>query len=373
MTRDSGSAASRGNAWLGSGLAVLGLVTFLLLGPGAVAQGAGFRPHLPEPLSHAGYGSGCGAAVDSQGDLYAADFGTVHIYDTSGAEITSMSAPAACQLAVDSTGALYVQAWAGFGGAVTKYLPSEYPPVSTTTYSLDTSVNGDGTLDPGPTRGVAVNPATDDVYTAHPLRTETQLFAISGMTTEATTFTVGNLPPACASTVTESITYSSNAATRRGRIDTAVEKACSGGVNDDFAFGGSGPAVTFQGQFANQDVPQLDLHPGRRLLHGHDDRQRRHRPDHPVPPGRHRGERRDRLRSRGGQLCRTGRLRHQRPRLRVRRSAQRTYDLQPGPVHAGDLLRRLDDSRGIDRRRGYRLRDSRGPVQRARLRLRQRP
>ncbi len=166
--RQVGNASRRtGGVAKGGLLGLFFLVSFMILLTAPV-RGAGTHQHLPT-LSHSGYGSGCGAAVDSDGDLYASDFGTVHIYDTAGAEITSHFAPNACMLAIDSTGALYVQTWSGSGGQVRKYLPSEYPPVTGTTYSLDTSVlSGTGLIDSGPSRGIAVDPASGDLYVSHP-------------------------------------------------------------------------------------------------------------------------------------------------------------------------------------------------------------
>jgi hypothetical protein len=241
------------------------------------AFGALEHAHLPS-LSHTGYTDGCGAAVDSHGDLYAADFGTVHVYDPNGAEITSLSSPQACQLAVDASGSLYVQEWIGPGGAggkVRKYVPSQYPPVSGTTYSLDASIgesspgahDGNGLIDAGPTGGVAVDPATGDVYTSHPLRNELQTLTFNSVTTEVDKFTIGNLPAACASSTTAEITYTSTGSTRRDRIDNALEAACtnasplSGSATNGGDFkvssAGSSPVITFQGQFASKNTPQL--------------------------------------------------------------------------------------------------------------------
>jgi hypothetical protein len=107
----------------------------------------------------------CGSTVDSDGNLYVATFGEVKIFDDSGTALTSFSAPNACGVAVDSTGDLYVQT---YSAEVTKYNPSSFPPTAATTYSKDSSINGNGILDPEASNAVAVNPATDDVYVSHP-------------------------------------------------------------------------------------------------------------------------------------------------------------------------------------------------------------
>jgi len=253
----------------------LGLVFVLSLIFSSSALGAGVRPAL-SALSHEGLAEGCGAVVDSQGDLYASDKGTVHIYDPAGAEITSFTSPEACQLAVDGTGALYVQEWLSVtetGGKVSKYVPSEFPPVATTTYSLDVSINesspgagdGDGVIDPR-AAGVAVDPSTGDVYTSHPATNEKQVVTLEGMTDEVTTFTLGGLPAACDNSSTAPITFSGSGGERRIRIDNALEAACTGAsplgfpaINGgDFRVSNAAaPVIFFKGQFTGTDVPTL--------------------------------------------------------------------------------------------------------------------
>jgi hypothetical protein len=249
----------------------LGLAIALLLLFGAQAEGAGVRPHLPS-LSHSGFSIGCGDTVDKNGYLYATDAGTVRLYDTAGAEVTSFASTGACGLAVDSNGTLYVQA---AKGAVSKYIPSDFPPVSTTSYTLDGSINesspgahdGNGVIDSASTRGVAVDPATGDVYTSHPGINEKQGIAPTGMVSDVGKFAIGNLPPACSTATTAEITFSSIGATRRERIDNALEAACSGASpqselaalnGGDFRVGATAsPLITFQGHLAAQNFPLL--------------------------------------------------------------------------------------------------------------------
>jgi len=147
--------------------AVLAITTFALLAfaPGALASPS--HPYIPS-LSQSGYFEGCGAAVDSHGYVYAVDYGTIHIYNPSGALVTSFQDPDenACQIAVDNSGDIYVQE---YGDHTYKMNPSSPLPVTgSTTYSLDPSIGGGtGVLDSGAGNSVAVDPSTGDVYVAH--------------------------------------------------------------------------------------------------------------------------------------------------------------------------------------------------------------
>jgi hypothetical protein len=127
------------------------------------------HPELPA-LNQTGFQRVCGLAVDSAGNRYVADYANagdkVKIYSPSGTLITSfapsVNAEAPCALAVDSQGNLYVN---GLNTDVVKYKPSAFPPTSSTTYEPDTSINSTGVLAEF-AHGVAVDPATDNVYVA---------------------------------------------------------------------------------------------------------------------------------------------------------------------------------------------------------------
>jgi streptogramin lyase len=147
-----------------------------LLFSAASAQAALTHPFLPE-LSHEEAFQGeaffnpCGAATDSQGDLYVADYSAdmIYVYDPAGALLTKFTPTAnaenPCALAVDSAGNIYVNGW---GTDVVRYAPapSAYPPTAATTYAADTALNGTGTLVASGATSVAVDPASDDVYVA---------------------------------------------------------------------------------------------------------------------------------------------------------------------------------------------------------------
>ncbi|HEY2334174.1 MAG TPA: hypothetical protein VGH58_04095 [Solirubrobacterales bacterium] len=152
-----------------SGSAFVSLTLLALTLFAAPACAALSHPFLPS-LSHEGaFHDPCGAATDSEGDLYASAYqdNAVKIYDASGAFVTeftpSANAEAPCGIAVDSAGNLYVNGW---GTDVVKYKPSAYPPSGATTYSPDTAVNGNGKVVSSGATSVAVDPATQNVYVA---------------------------------------------------------------------------------------------------------------------------------------------------------------------------------------------------------------
>lgn len=132
----------------------------------ALAGAAEAAEHPYEPaLSQSGIPEACGAAVDSQGDLYVASFSgeVVHVFTPAGSPITEIhtaghNAGPPCSLAVDPAGDVYVN---GLNMDVVKYSPSAYPPVvGATTYTSSAP------LATGPITSVAVDPATGNVYTA---------------------------------------------------------------------------------------------------------------------------------------------------------------------------------------------------------------
>jgi hypothetical protein len=92
----------------------------------------------------------CGLAVDSSGDFYVSDH-YHHVVDDFSSSFTYFTqltgAASPCGLAVGSGGVFYVNE---LHGAVSRY--AAFPSGAKTT------------LDPGPATGVAVDPATDDVY-----------------------------------------------------------------------------------------------------------------------------------------------------------------------------------------------------------------
>ena len=100
--------------------------------------------------------------------------------------------------------------------------------------------------------GLALDAATEALYTIKPGLFEEQKVEQSGMTNEASKFKLGNLPAGCASSSTAPITYTSGNVTRAGRIREALNAACGPGIEAL----GSG-LIRFRGQFEFENVPQL--------------------------------------------------------------------------------------------------------------------
>jgi hypothetical protein len=111
----------------------------------------------------------CGVAVDSAGDVYVSDYyqnrvvvfnkkleyltqiTNVDPLDTGG--VAPIDGP--CDLAVDSTGRVYVN---DYHRDVVRFTPAQYPPVAKMTYGARL------TIDEAHSTGVSVDPATDRVY-----------------------------------------------------------------------------------------------------------------------------------------------------------------------------------------------------------------
>jgi len=111
----------------------------------------------------------CGVAIDSAGDIYVADYyqNRVLVFDKKEKFLTKITginpidaggvAPIGgpCELAVDSTGRLYVN---DYHRDVVSFTPAQYPPVEGTAYTAAATIS---TAEP---TGVAVEPGSDDVY-----------------------------------------------------------------------------------------------------------------------------------------------------------------------------------------------------------------
>jgi hypothetical protein len=104
-----------------------------------------------------GFGEVCGVAVDSEGDVYVADYEHgIEVFEPSGAPLTSLPISAVCGIAVGPGGALYANE---YRAAVYRFDPSEYPVTAATAYAAGP------TIDPGPVVGVAADTTNGDVYT----------------------------------------------------------------------------------------------------------------------------------------------------------------------------------------------------------------
>ena len=118
--------------------------------------------HPAQPFNHA-----CGAAVDSQGDVYVASAGNnaIDVFDSAHKYLASIGGSVKpCGLAVTSKGELYVSESDGSdsdGGNVVRYTPNAYPLVSPPTYGPPEPIDSSGKA-----RGVAVDPVDDHLYVA---------------------------------------------------------------------------------------------------------------------------------------------------------------------------------------------------------------
>ena len=106
-----------------------------------------------------GFGELLGTGVDSNGDIYAADYyGTVSVFAPTGALLTSFSVARAGNVAIDSQGNAYVLHW---NGGVEKFVPSAYPVTGSTTWTSA------GEIDTAFSATVAIEPETDHVFVDH--------------------------------------------------------------------------------------------------------------------------------------------------------------------------------------------------------------
>ena len=107
-----------------------------------------------------GFEGPCGLAVDSLGDFYLADYyrHNVDVFSSSRSYLAQLSKEdpldGPCGLALGGS-ALYV---GNYHGDVVKYAPSSFPPGSKTTWGAGLAI------DPGPATGVAVDPASGEIY-----------------------------------------------------------------------------------------------------------------------------------------------------------------------------------------------------------------
>jgi DNA-binding beta-propeller fold protein YncE len=110
----------------------------------------------PPPAHFEALEDPCGVALDSHGDIYVADYyhDQIVIFDPSGSLLTRVTnvdpGNGPCALAVSSDGDLYVDE---YHAGVVRLTPSQFPPQSDTGYGERV------VIDPGPTTGLALDPA----------------------------------------------------------------------------------------------------------------------------------------------------------------------------------------------------------------------
>jgi DNA-binding beta-propeller fold protein YncE len=160
-------------------LAAAGMALALAAGPAAAATSHPFlfaiHKWVPEPNVVEYFEAPCGVTVDSSGDLYASDYyhDNVDVFGPGGSLLTRIRQveplDGPCGLAVGASGELFVNV---FHRNVTRFTPSSFPPAPTTAYGAAAVV------DPGHSTGVAVDPASGDVYVTD--RTYVAVYEASG-------------------------------------------------------------------------------------------------------------------------------------------------------------------------------------------------
>lgn len=143
----------------------LALTLLMLCAPTASLAG----PPVHEPLtaeSIEGLNRACGAAVDSEGDVYASSAGEskVVVFNPEHDELASIvNAHEPCALALDGDGNLYVSERAT--GEVVRYHPTEYPFVGAPSYEAPVTIDASGSA-----KGIAVDPIDGRLYVAEGTR-----------------------------------------------------------------------------------------------------------------------------------------------------------------------------------------------------------
>ncbi len=239
---------------------VVVLLLFCVALNGSTA-GAAPPSHPPLPtLTKLGFSSPCGVATDSVGNYYVVDSAlsgptakSISIYSPTGAPITSFSTASfstlgLCKIAVDSSGRIYTTNSARGEARRLKPEGAGYPPTSGTTYALDTSLNGNGTLVLGSSAGVAVDPTTQNVYVSSKAGNEIQEFLKPGEN-YALRFNGEE-------TTTPALTSSSTCEDVQSAMQDKFG-AVNVGVGEGVPAGRC--RITFMGSFANTDVGAVEV------------------------------------------------------------------------------------------------------------------
>jgi hypothetical protein len=231
-------------------LALLASLAFLLLAPQAGA--IPFHPRK-EARDVGGLNHACGAAVDSEGDLYASSAGEskIKVFDPSHVLLTEISdANTPCGLAVTTTGNLYVSEKAT--GEVVRFKPNAYPFVGTPTYGprevIDASTKA---------KGIAVDRTDNRLYVAEGdhvsvydstgnliLLNEVQALSVKNATG-------GTFKLEFKEQKTAAILFNASAAEVKTELE-ALKTIGAGNVEVTSSY-----SVTFTGSLAHTDVPLL--------------------------------------------------------------------------------------------------------------------
>ena len=217
------------------------------------------HPELPN-LSHTPMQRACGVATDSHGNLYVSEqtAKTVSVFSPAGTLITSFSTTTTlannpCKLAVSASGAVYVVN--SNRSEARKFVPSQFPPVSSpapTTYSVNTTLNGNGYLAFSPTlanvSSISIDPTNEQIYVAQDTGNEIQEY-----TTPSESYKLRCEGDETAATLTPASTTTD--------IKTALEAAPVECKTVTVAAGNptTRTRVTFSGTMASKDVPEIEI------------------------------------------------------------------------------------------------------------------
>jgi len=115
--------------------------------------------HIPVPPPEAEFEDACGVATDEFGDTYVSDYyhRTIDIYGPNGylTQIADPDPDGPCNLAVDSSGHLYVNHW---HRNVVRLTPSAFPPGPSTTYGSQR------VIDSARSTGLTIDPASGNIF-----------------------------------------------------------------------------------------------------------------------------------------------------------------------------------------------------------------
>ena len=144
-----------------AGLCLLGLILVLTV-PSSPAMASPPVHARDSALDITELNHACGAAVDSQGDVYAASAGegNIKVFNQTHVELAAIAnANEPCGLAVDDEGNLYVSEQAT--GEVVKYVPDAFPLSGSPTYGAPTVIDSSGDA-----KGIAIDPHDERLYVA---------------------------------------------------------------------------------------------------------------------------------------------------------------------------------------------------------------
>jgi len=244
-------------------LLICATAIFLLAFAPPSAFAAPSHPRL-EAQDITGLNHACGAAVDSEGDVYAASAGEskVKVFNAAHTllkEISNANEP--CGLAVDSQGNLYVSE--AKTGNVVRYHPTAYPFVGTPSYEAPKTIDSSGKA-----KGISVDTTDDRLYVAEGNRVAS--FQRDGTTGQdemqevgvANTVTGGTFTLEFGGQSTAPITVvPSEAKPSNAELRTALESLSTIGVGnvtvEEGAHGLRTHRVVFTGSLASQDVAVL--------------------------------------------------------------------------------------------------------------------